>query len=48
MEYLKSVCVADKIRHPKKLGDYDRMAKEKIDQSLTKRIAFNLLNILGG
>jgi hypothetical protein len=48
MEYLKSKCVADKIRHPKKLGDYDRMVKEKIDQSLTKRIAFNLLNILSG
>ncbi|MEQ8906379.1 hypothetical protein [Ekhidna sp.] len=48
MEYLKSKCVADKIRHPKKLGDYERMTKEKVDDSLTKRIAFNLLNILGG
>lgn len=48
MEYLKSKCVANKIRHPKKLGDYDRMSKEKVDHSISKRITFNLLNILGG
>lgn len=46
LDYLKSNCISETLRHPRKLSKYNLMSNDEINKSVEHRIAFNLINIL--